>query len=170
MIPKTHWMNKLTGVILLLLMIGTSAPAQTTVRESKHGRVEQRLVQLERDWSAAFLRHDTATIDRILADDYVGTDGRGIITNKAQEIEEAKAPRPADPSPPFVILDETVTDLKVRIYGDVGVVNGRVIEKIKSRGKESEIQYRRTTVWVKRQGRWQCVSFHGSRILEPPDR
>ncbi|MFN2516773.1 MAG: DUF4440 domain-containing protein [Pyrinomonadaceae bacterium] len=58
--------------------------------------------------------------------------------------------------------------MKVRIYGNVAVVNGRVIEKIKTKEKEAEIQYRRTTVWVKRHGRWQCVSFHGSRILEPP--
>jgi ketosteroid isomerase-like protein len=130
-------------------------------------KVEQELIQLERDWSLAVMKHDTATIDRILADDYVGIDGRGIITTKAQEIEEAKAPKPGAPSPPFLVLDETVSDMKVRTYGNVAVVNGRVIEKIRANEKESEIQYRRTTVWAKRDDRWQCVSFHGSRILEP---
>jgi hypothetical protein len=130
--------------------------------------VAQELMQMERDWSEAYLKHDTATIERILADDYVGTDGRGIMTTKADEIEEAKPLKPGDPLPPFAVLDESVTDMKVRIYGNVAVVNGRVIEKVRTPEKESEIQYRRTTVWVKRQGRWQCVSFHGSRILEPP--
>jgi ketosteroid isomerase-like protein len=123
---------------------------------------------LEHDWSAAYLKHDVATIDRLLAEEYVGIDGRGIITNKAQEIEEAKAPRPGAPPPPFTVLDESVTDMKVRLYGNVAVVNGRTTERIESKGKESSIQYRRTTVWVKRQGRWQCVSFHGSRIIDPP--
>jgi ketosteroid isomerase-like protein len=139
-----------------------------TAGQTKAKKAEHRVAQLERDWSAAFLRHDIATIDRILADDYVGTDGRGIVTNKAQELEEARPPRPGDPSPPFVILDETVTDLKVRTYGEVAIVNGRIIEKIKTEAGESEIQYSRTTVWVNREGRWQCVSFHGSRILSPP--
>src|SRR5207244_1034864 len=103
----------------------------------------------------------------ILADEYVGIDSRGIITDKAQEIEEDEAPKPGGPVPPFVVLDESVTDLKVRLYGNMAVVNGRVIEKIRTKDREDEIQYRRTTVWANRQGRWQCVSFHGSRIIEP---
>jgi ketosteroid isomerase-like protein len=163
-------MSKVPAAALLILLIWINAASQTNAKQTKARKPEHRVAQLERDWSAAFLRHDVITIDRILADDYIGTDGRGIVTNKAQELEEARAPRTGDPSPPFVILDETVTDLRVRTYGNVAIVNGRVIEKIKSHAGESEIQYRRTTVWVNRQGRWQCVSFHGSRILEPPVR
>jgi len=160
-------MNKAPATILLILLIWTN-PASQTRKHTRAVKAEQQVAQLERDWSAAFLRHDIATIDRILADDYVGTDGRGIVTNKAQELEEARAPRPGEPSPPFVILEETVTDLKVRIYGDTAVANGRVIEKIRTKEGEAEIQYRRTTVWVNLRGRWQCVSFHGSRILSLP--
>ena len=151
---------------LLLFLICAITNAQSTPKQTTYSKVTQELMQMERDWSTAFLTHDTATIDRILADDYVGTDGRGIMTSKAEEIDEAKPPKPGA-SPPFIILDESVTDMKVRIYGNVAVVNGRVIEKIRANDREGEIQYRRTTVWVKRQGRWQCVSFHGSRILQP---
>ena len=132
-------------------------------------KVEQELTQLEKDWSAAVLKHDTATIDRILADDYVGIDGRGIITTKAQEIEEAKPLKAGVPGPPFMVLSEMVTDMRVRSYGDFAIVNGRVIEKIDRNGRETKIQYRRTTVWAKRDDRWQCVSFHGSRIREPKE-
>lgn len=152
----------------LLLVTCIAAKSHAAAGQSKDARAGRELMQLERDWSAAYLKHDTATIARILADDYVGIDGRGIIMTKSQEIDEAREPGPRDSPPPFVILDESVTDLKARVYGDVAVVNGRVIEKIRSQDKEGEIQYRRTTIWVKRQGRWQCVSFHGSRILEPP--
>jgi ketosteroid isomerase-like protein len=153
-------------ITILIIFLCVSAIAQKN-KQSGESKVERELMQLERDWSAAYLKHDTATIDRLLAEDYMGTDGRGWITNKAQEIEEAKEPVTTEPAPPFVMLDETVTDMKVRPYGNVAVVTGRVIERIRSKDKESTIQYRRTTVWVKRDGRWQCVSFHGSRILEP---
>lgn len=163
-------MCKAPAAALLILLIWSIAVSQTPVKQTKTKKAEQRVAHLERDWSAAFLKHDIATIDRILADDYVGTDGRGIVTNKAQELEEARPRKPGDASPPFVILDETVVDIKVRSYGDVAIANGRVIEKIKTQAGEAEIQYRRTTVWVNREGRWQCVSFHGSRILAPPPR
>lgn len=152
--------------VFLTLVVCGCARGQTSVA-AKQGRAERELMQLERNWSAAYLKHDTATVERILADEFVGIDGRGIVTGKAQEMEEAEAPKPGAPAPPFDVLDEYVTDLKVRLYGDTAVVNGRTVEKIRNRGKESEIQYRRTTVWVKRRGRWRCVSFHGSRIVEP---
>jgi len=161
-------MRRILIATLLVVITSFVASSQDTVSHSKDRKVEQVLMQLERDWSAAFLRHDTASVARILADEFIGIDGRGIISSKAQEIEEAQAPKPGAPSPPFLILAESVVDMKVRVYGNVGVVNGRVIEKIRIKDRDEEIQYRRTTVWVNRQGRWQCVSFHGSRILEPP--
>lgn len=131
-------------------------------------KVSEQLMQMERDWSAAYLKHNTSVISRMLADDYIGIDGRGIITNKAQEIEEAAAPALGTPPPARQVISDTVTDMKVRVYGEAAVITGRTIEKVLSNGKELDIQYRRTTVYVKRQGRWQCVSFHGSRIIEPP--
>ena len=79
-----------------------------------------------------------------------------------------RGPAPGTPPPPVLTVAESVVDMTVRFYGDVAIVNGRVIEKVRTKTKDAEVQYRRTTVWVKRQGRWQCVSFHGSRILEPP--
>ena len=159
-------MRRMLLAVSSLFAVCLAADSLTTAVDIK---VEQELMQLERDWSAAVMKHDTATIDRILADDYVGIDGRGIITTKAQEIEEAKPLKSGDPGPPFMVLSETVTDMKVRSYGDFAIVNGRVIEKIDRNGQETEIQYRRTTVWAKRDGRWQCVSFHGSRIREPKE-
>jgi hypothetical protein len=41
-------------------------------------------------------------------------------------------------------------------------------ERARFKGKEIAPRYRRTTVWVKRDGRWQCVSFHASRMAEVP--
>lgn len=160
-------MPQTINVTLLALSMCLSVMGQSITKSQGNGRIEQELMQLERDWSAAYLKHDVDTVDRLLAEEYVGIDGRGIITNKAQEIEEAKAPRPEAPKPAFTVLDETVTDMKIRLYGKVAVVTGRTTERIEFKGKESSIQYRRTTVWVKREGRWKCVSFHGSRIIEP---
>jgi ketosteroid isomerase-like protein len=149
-----------------LLLIGSTATVALS-GDNQADKAAEELMQLERDWSAAYVKHDTGTVARILADDFVGIDGRGIVTDKAQEVADAAGPKPGAPAPPFIILEETVTDMKVRFYGDVGIVNGRVIEKVQSGNRQGEVQYRRTTVWVKRQNNWQCVSFHGSRILEP---
>ena len=88
-------------IILIVILTGAmnlTTSAQTGMPRSDL-RVEQELMQLELDFSAAYLKHDTAAIDRILADDYVGIDGRAIVANKAEEIAEAKAPAPGTPVP-----------------------------------------------------------------------
>ncbi len=154
-------------MIVVLVFAVSLAAAQTARKNSGEAKVEQALMQMERDWSAAYLKHDTAMIDRILADDYVGIDGRGVVTSKAQEMEEAKAPTPGAPAPDRMVADESVSEMKVRVYGNAAVVTGVTTEKVIFKSKESTVRYRRTTVYVNRQGNWRCVSFHGSRIIEP---
>jgi ketosteroid isomerase-like protein len=121
------------------------------------------IAKLEHEWSAAYLRHDARTVERILADDFVGIDGRGVVSDKIEEIASAKATAAGD----FELLAETFTDLRVRIYGDFAIANAISNEKARFKGKDVSPRYRRTTVWVKRDGTWRCVSFHGSLIQEP---
>jgi ketosteroid isomerase-like protein len=118
------------------------------------------VVASERAWSEAFLRHDLPAISRLLGDDFVGIDGRGIVSDKAAELEEAKPPSPGATGP--ILLGEQLSDVRVRMYGDLAVLTATNT----ARFSDSTIRYRRTTVWVWRGERWQCVSFHGSRILE----
>jgi len=118
------------------------------------------VVASERAWSEAFLRHDLQAVSRLLADDFVGIDGRGVLSDKSAELEEAKAPSPGTTSP--ILVSERLSDIRVRLYGDTAVLTATNT----ARFSDSTIRYRRTTVWVWRGDRWQCVSFHGSRILE----
>jgi ketosteroid isomerase-like protein len=123
-------------------------------------------MRMERDYSVAYLNHDTATIGRILADDYVGIDGRAVVSDKAEEIEEAKAPRPGTPIPDYLVTDETLGEMKVRAYGDAAVVTSLSTEQVRIRGNASTVQYRRTTVYIKRRERWRLVSFHATRLID----
>ena len=64
-------------------------------------RIKDEITRLEREWSAAFLRHDVAALDRIIAEDFVGTDGRGVMSTKADEIQEAKVLQTMRPRRPL---------------------------------------------------------------------
>ena len=121
--------------------------------------VEQELIQLEKGWNEALIKHDWAFIDWILADDYTTTDSEGIIVNKAQEMVILETGEEAVTS---VVAD----DFKVRIYGDTAVVTYRWTYKGQYRGKESAGQERYTDTWIRRDGRWQCVAAHASRIAQ----
>jgi ketosteroid isomerase-like protein len=122
------------------------------------------IVAQEKAWSEAVIHHDTARVASILSDDFVGIDGRGFITDKAAELREAASPPPGSTVPEPV--KEDLSDIKVRIYGDTAVFTAINTASFSAKGKESQIQYRRTTVWVRDGKGWRCVSFHGSRILK----
>jgi ketosteroid isomerase-like protein len=148
----------------LAVALGLASSLASAQPASSFTRIADQVVAGERAWSEAYRKHDLGAISGLLADDFVGIDGRGVVSDKAGELEEAKAPSAGSSAP--VLLGEQLSDVRVRAYGDTAVLTAINTARFESEGSESTIRYRRTTVWVRLDGRWRCVSFHGSRILE----
>jgi len=55
-------------------------------------------------------------------------------------------------------------DFRIRIYGDSAVVTGITRAKGKFMGQEFSTQERATDVFINRDGRWQCVLTHLTRL------
>jgi len=112
--------------------------------------VERVLMQMERDWAEALLKKDVATLDKIVADDWVIQDPGGAGT-KAQALAEIKS---GDSK-----YDSYMTgEMKVRVFGDTAIVTSSDDEKSSYKGKDTSGHYTWTDVFVKRQGRWQAVA------------
>ena len=154
-------MNQMKILAGCLVLIGGNAIALTGEEATTE------VIAQEKAWSDAAIYHDTAKVASLLADDFIGIDGRGFVTNKSAELKEAEPPA-ADSTAPL-LLKEDLSDFTARIYGNTAVLNLTNTAHFSSKGKETTIKYRRTTVWVRDSGNWRCVSFHGSRILEPPN-
>lgn len=152
MIPRSGFA---LAVVLGFARIASGAPS---------GTAQAQVVAAERSWSAAFLAHDRDALARLIADDYVGIDGRGWVSDKAAELDEAGPPKAGTTAP--VLVGEELSDVLVRVYGDTAVLTALNTARFSTAGTASTIRYRRTTVWVRRDDRWQCVSFHGSRVQE----
>lgn len=108
----------------------------------------QALVQIEHEFGEAYKQHDTATLGRLLADDFFFTDEDGQILNKAQYLERAAHTR----------LDSySFDDMRARVYGDTGVVTSRMTGNGTYGGKGAKFDVRYTDVFVKQDGHWQIV-------------
>ena len=118
------------------------------------------LMQLERDWDAAFHRHDVVFLDTILADEFIATYDNGVRADKARELELA-----ADRSQQIEAssLDEFI----VKTYRDTAVVWFTLHLAGTSQGRPFNLTLRYTDVWVFRDARWQCVSSHSTRLAAP---
>jgi ketosteroid isomerase-like protein len=119
---------------------------------------EQELRKLENDWLSVYISGDKATYDRVVADDFTGTDESAVKRSKEQD----RALLPAAPVPGGVALNE---DMQVRFYGETAVVTGRIVTKVKVGDQEVPgFTTRFTDTWLKRQGRWQVIARHYSRV------
>jgi ketosteroid isomerase-like protein len=141
-------------VAVFLFAVGAQAqtPAQTEVEHAT-----QELITLEKGWSEASVKKDIAFLDRILADDYAETNEEGYISTKAEGLANLK-------SGAFVVISGVQDNVKVRVYGDAAVVTGRSTIKAQYKGMDASGQFQWTDTWVKRDGRWQCVAEHYSKI------
>lgn len=115
------------------------------------------LLYLERDWNAAEMKRDTAWFERTLTDDYTGVDGRtGKATTKAEDIAGFKT---------NTVDSASLSGLDVRMQGDLALVTGLTHNKGKDdKGVAFDRKIRFTDVWVKRDGKWQVLSSHGSDV------
>lgn len=124
------------------------------------GSVEEELMQMERDWTAADLNKDTKVLDRILAEDWVGQFPVVGTVTKSQAMDALK-------SGDSKIESETLGDMKVRVFADAAVVTGSEDIKSSYMGKDISGHYVWTDIYVKRQGHWQSVATHSSQVPQP---
>ncbi|MGH9769176.1 MAG: alpha/beta fold hydrolase, partial [Blastocatellia bacterium] len=132
--------------------------AQSRGDQAMSNNDEMQLRKLENDWLCAYISGDKATYDRVVADDFTGTDESAIKRTKEQD----RALLPAAPVPGGIALNE---DVQVRLYGETAVVTGRIVTKVKVGDQEIPgFTTRFTDTWLKRQGRWQVVARHYGRV------
>src|SRR5262249_30931590 len=98
---------------------------------------------------------DAATLDRILAGDFVHPVPQGYFLSKAEHISWVVG----HPPPPG--LARRLERLQVRLYGRVGVVTGMVVAREGS-GPERRTLF--TDVFELRDGRWQAVNAQENAI------
>ena len=113
--------------------------------------VQQTLKDRFREYTEALTKRDLAALDKIWAEDYTFTNGRGEFLTKKDRMENIKSGATQFDS----IRRE---DEEIRVFGNTAVVTGRVLLKVIYSGKESSGPYRFINVWVKMQERWQIVA------------
>ena len=152
-------MRRFFTLVAVLVAVSSVAFGAPRSGSGKGTGVEQALMQLEREWFDAYVKKDTATLDRIEADDFAVTDPSGMVSTKAQDIDGVKSGK-------LVFESGTFDDMKVRVYGAAAVVTARVTLKGTYIGQDISGAYRGIDVFVKRNGRWQVVASQVTRITE----
>ena len=142
--------------LALIICAALLTSAQIDKQTSANASAEQSVRQTINDWLAAEEQHDRAALERIIADDFIGTGPGGNTISKRMIV-------PADTARQAGGMRMRAQDTQVRLYGDTAVAIGRGLPK-----ENSPDEMRFTLVFVRRQDRWQMVAGHISPVPAQP--
>ena len=147
--PCRQPLSLMLAAVCLAVAATAAAPSAQSPREA--------LIELERGWNDAFYRQDVDFIEGLLADEFIATYDDGSRGDKARELELVASFNQQ-------VVSAVQEDFTVDFFENTALVRFTLRIVGIRQGQEAEIQLSYTDVWVRRDGRWQCVSTHSTRI------
>jgi ketosteroid isomerase-like protein len=147
--PMIRWILTLPFVFVL----STSAMAQSSSQNAPVNPQDE-ILKLQRAWLEAESKGDTATLRKLIDDEFIGTSFDGNILDK-DDIAPPGNAADANHLPPSTLEDATV-----RMFGTTAVVMGRV--KLDSPTHPGRFRF--TMVYFQRPQGWKIVAAHLTRI------
>jgi ketosteroid isomerase-like protein len=122
------------------------------------GSATRQLQALYEEWFARVGPSPGDFFDRVLSDDWVYIDYRGVTRGKADYVPyiAGVTPETAPRSP---------QDLHVRLVGPLAIVHGSYTIL---GGTEHALTLRFTAVWKEDGDSWRALAHHTSAVMEPP--
>ena len=143
-----------------LAIVGTLAlvcvAVEVFAQSSTQQEAEAYIKRSEELWAAASAKQDTATVERILAADFLGVDTQGNFFRKNEELDAVGKNESG-------YVEGKVSEMNVRFFGEAAVAQGS--ETWRKRNGEHG-RYVWTDTWIRRDGKWQIVA---SEDLKAPE-
>jgi ketosteroid isomerase-like protein len=129
-----------------------------TSRAGSSADDEKAVAALDTEYQAAVKANDVATMDRILADDFVLVTGLGKTYTKRDLLEQARGKR-------VVYEHQEDSAQRVRVWGDTAVVTALLWAKGTEDGKAFDYKLWFSDTYVRTPGGWRYVFGQASTRL-----
>ena len=149
---------RMFAVAALLPMM---AMAQATKPSASQEPVVQQVTERVRDFLSKVPKNDPAVFQDFFADDVIYTRSAGVTVTKADILKNIDVRETNEPQATFAADDFTVHP-----YGDMAVVNFRLIMHNTENGKATTAYFRNTGTFLKRNGKWQAVAWQATKVPE----
>jgi hypothetical protein len=124
-------------------------------------QIEQEVVRLADTWATVELQGDTAFLERILADDFVGVGPLGFLLTRQEWLARLQ-------SGDLKYTSHTLDEVKVRAYNETAILIGRLTQEAFYRGNPINALLRTTLVFIHQHEQWQLAGLHFCNIGQPP--
>lgn len=157
---KEKHVQRILSSVMVMLMLALGLHAQTAPDAAE-------LTQLLKEFLAGAGRNDAATHDRFWAEDLIYTGSSGRRRTKAdimRDVRAAPAPKPGDPT-----ITYAAEEIRIQQYGNTAIVAFRLVGTTAQDGKTEIANYLNTGTFLKRNGKWQVVSWQATKMPRPEE-
>jgi hypothetical protein len=152
-------MKRILLSAIMLLSIPCGLRAQTAPDAPE-------LTKLLKDFLAGAGRNDAAMHERFWAADLIYTASAGRRIGKAdilREVREEGPPKPGGETAVYI-----AEDIRIQQYGDTAIVAFRLVATTDKAGKKEVKNYLNTGAFLRRNGKWQAVSWQATAMPKAP--
>ena len=150
-------MRNAARMVLLIAILASPTIRATDLPGDLPGDLPADLARAVKDYDRAQIEGNRAELMRLLADDYTLVNSAGKTETKAQFVAESTAPD-------FKLEPFVVKEAIEKVWSDGAVMGGVAHLKGVDGGKPFEVDLRFSDIWAKRNGKWQVIYTHVSRI------
>jgi ketosteroid isomerase-like protein len=148
-------MKRILLSAMMLLSIASGLRAQTAPDAAE-------LTKLLQDFLAGAGRNDAAMHERFWAADLIYTASAGRRIGKADILREVRAEGPPKLGDETTVY--TAEDIRIQQYGDTAIVAFRLVATTDKAGAKKVTHYLNTGTFLKRDGKWQAVSWQATAM------
>ena len=148
-------MKRILSTVIVMLMLTSGLHAQTAPDAAA-------LTSLLKEFLDGASRNDAAMHDRFWAEDLIYTGSSGRRIGKADIMRDqrsAPAPKSGDAATAY-----SAEDIRIQQYGTTAIVAFRLVGTTRRGGKTETANYLNTGTFLKRNGKWQVVSWQATRM------
>ena len=143
-------MKKIFLTSLFLFAFVMSASAQ-------NAKIEQAIMQLEKEWVEALVKADAAALERIYSDTLTYTHSTAVTDTKTSFIANLKTGKTK-------YVSEEREEVKVRVYGNTALHTSKTNIKLVTNGQPSVFSVKMLHVYVKEGKNWRMVAHQTTRM------
>ena len=144
---------KLPASICLALLSFTASAADV----ASPTREQREVMQLTQDACRAFLEADVAAAEALLAPEFTLVSSRAVVQSRAEVLAEIR-------SAETTYSEFRNHSMNAHVFGDAAIVQGITTLKGRSGGEPFALDVRFTDTLIRRNGQWQLVVSHVTRI------
>jgi ketosteroid isomerase-like protein len=152
-------MTAVVAVVILFACFDSQSALANPSPEKKHD-VKHQVEMLEEQWRVAQLAADTATMEKMLSDDYLGISMTGEVDTKMQQLRRVADRR-------LALTKIELNDMKVKLIGAIAIVTSQATVEGTNDGASVRGTYRYTRIYRHLpSGQWKITSFEATRERE----